>query len=189
MRKYIVMAAAAVVACAAAAPARAQDGFALKGHFVFNKSNVDDARDSGFEDVPSADGFSVGAEYVLPVGIGVGVTAYTEGKATEVNTETTGFSVVAEANYFAKIPLFPVRPYVGVHAGIGRYTIEDVSSGSTRPKIEDDRTQLGFQLGARLQLTNTVGIDAQYRRVSDSAGESQSPDLERSQFLVGITLF
>ncbi len=34
-----------------------------------------------------------------------------------------------------------------------------------------------------------IGIDGQFRRVSDSASEEQSPDLERNQFLIGITVF
>jgi opacity protein-like surface antigen len=188
MRKT-TFALAALAAFAAAPALHAQSGFALKGHYVFNESNVQDSRESGFNDVPSPDGFSIGAEYVLPFGIGVGVSAYTEGKATDVNTETTSFSVLAEANYFARIPVLPIRPYAGVHAGIGRYTIEDVRSGATSPKIEDNRTQLGFQLGLRLQLTDMIGVDGQYRHVSDSASKTQSPDLERNQFVVGVTLF
>ena len=189
MKKATFAIAAAALSLAAAAPVQAQSGFALKGSYVFNKSKVDDARSSGFDKVPSPDGFSVGAEYVLPFGIGIGATAYTESKATEVNTQTTGFAVVAEANYFARIPVIPIRPYVGVHAGVGRYTIEDVTSGSTSPEIKDSRTQLGYQAGLRWQLTSMVGIDAQYRHVSDAASKDQSPDLERNQVLVGVTLF
>jgi hypothetical protein len=166
---------------------QAQSGFALKGHYVFNESKVQDSRESGFEDIPSADGFSIGAEYVLPMGIGVGVSAYTEGKATEFDTETSSFGVLAEANYFFKLPIVPVSPYAGVHAGLGRYTIESVDDDT--PRIRDNRTQLGFQLGVRVQATKTIGIDGQFRRVSDSASEEQSPDLERNQFLIGVTLF
>jgi opacity protein-like surface antigen len=187
--KNTTFALAALAAFAAAPALHAQSGFALKGSYVFNQSKVDDSRSSGFNDVPSPDGFSIGAEYVLPMGLGVGVSAYTEGKATDVNAQTTAFSVIGEANYFFKLPVVPVRPYVGVHAGLGRYTIEDVRSGSTSPKIEDSRTQLGYQAGVRLQLTPLIGVDGQYRHVSDSSSESQSPDLERNQFMLGITLF
>ena len=187
--KKTTFAVAALAAFAAAPALHAQSGFALKGSYVFNESSVQDSRSSGFQDVPSPDGFSLGAEYVLPMGMGVGVSAYTEGKATDVNAQTTGFSVLGEVNYFAKLPVIPVRPYAGVSAGLGRYTIEDVRSGSTSPKIEDSRTQLGFQLGLRLQLTSLIGVDGQYRHVSDSASKNQSPDLERNQFLLGITLF
>jgi hypothetical protein len=189
MRKATI-ALAALAAFAGASTLAAQSGPALKAHYVFNESNVQDSRESGFNDVPSPDGFSIGAEYVLPFGIGVGVSAYTEGKATDVNTETTSFSVLAEANYFARIPVLPIRPYAGVHAGIGRYTIEDVSGGTADPpRIRDSRTQLGYQLGVRWQVSPLVGIDGQFRHVSDSASEEQSPDLERNQFLIGITLF
>jgi opacity protein-like surface antigen len=187
--KNTTFALAALAALASAPALHAQSGFALKAHYVFNQSNVNDARSSGFSDVPSPDGFNVGAEYVLPMGLGVGVSAYTEGKATDVNAQTTAFSVIGEANYFFKLPIVPVRPYVGVSAGLGRYTIEDVRSGSTAPKVQDSRTQLGFQGGLRLQLTPMIGVDGQYRHVSDSASKSQSPDLERNQFMLGVTLF
>jgi hypothetical protein len=184
-----MFAVAALAAFGGASALRAQSGPALKAHYVFNQSKVDDARGSGFNDVPSPDGFSVGAEFVLPMGIGIGATAYTEGKATDVDTRTSSFAVVAEANYFLKLPVVPLRPYAGVHAGVGRYTIEDVSSGSASPAIKDNRTQLGYQVGVRWQLTSMVGLDGQFRHVSDSASEDQSPDLERNQFLFGITLF
>jgi opacity protein-like surface antigen len=187
--KKLSFALAALAAFAAAPALNAQNGFALKAGYVFNKSNVDDARSSGFDEVPSPDGFSVGAEYVLPMGIGIGATAYAEGSASNVDAKTTAFSVLAEANYFAKLPVIPIRPYVGVHAGIGRYTIEDVQAGPSTPEIKDSRTQLGFQVGARWQVTSMFGVDAQYRHVSDQASKDQSPDLERNQFVVGVTLF
>lgn len=187
--KKTTFALAALAAFAVAPALSAQDGFALKAGYVFNQSKIDDARSSGFESVPSPDGFSVGAEYVLPMGIGIGATAYTEGSARNVDAKTTSFAVLAEANYFAKLPIIPIRPYVGVHAGVGRYTIEDVQGGPTNPEIKDSRTQLGFQLGARWQVTQMFGVDAQYRHVSDQASKDQSPDLERNQFVVGVTLF
>jgi hypothetical protein len=188
--KKATFALAALAAFAAAPALHAQSGFALKGGYVFNKSKVDDARSSGFESVPSPDGFSVGAEYVLPMGIGVGASAYAEGSATSIDAKSTSFAVLAEANYFAKLPVIPIRPYVGVHAGVGHYTIQDIESGPTNgPEIKDSRTELGFQLGARWQLTSMFGVDAQYRHMSDQASKDQSPSLERNQFVVGVTLF
>jgi opacity protein-like surface antigen len=178
---------AALAALLAAPALQAQQGPALKAHFVFNQSKVDDARSSGFNDVPSPDGFSVGAEYVLPMGIGIGASAYAEGSAREVDTKSTNFTVVAEANYFLTIPMLPVRPYAGIHAGVGRYTIDNVSNAT--PRIEDSRTELGYQAGVRLQLTPMLGLDGQYRHMSDSSSDEQSPKLERNQFLLGITLF
>ena len=185
MRKlFSFLAAAALVA--AAAPLQAQSGFALKGHFVINESEAEDADTD--DRVPSPNGFSVGAEYVLPMGLGVGVTAYAEGKATEFDRETSSFFVLAEANYFLDLPILPISPYAGIHAGLGSYTIDTVDDN--QPEIEDrGRTQLGWQLGARWQVNSLLGVDAQYRRVSDSASENQSPDLERNQFLIGVTLF
>lgn len=183
MRRLIPLLAAA--ALAAAAPASAQSGFALKGHFLLNESTAQDAREN--DELPSEDGFSIGAEYILPFKVGVGVSAYANGRAREADLETQSFGVLAEANYFFDLPIIPITPYAGVHAGLGRFTYEDI--GSADPEIEDSRTQLGFQLGLRWQLTSLLGLDAQYRRVSDSASDSQSPDLERNQVLLGITLF
>jgi hypothetical protein len=176
---------AALVGAAAATPAVAQSGLALKGHLLFNETNAREAE--GDRRIPAEDGFSIGAEYVLPFGVGVGLTAYSEGKATESELETQRFGVLAEANYFFRLPVLPLRPYVGVHAGLGEYSYDDLSDAD--PEIEDSRTELGYQAGVRWQVTPLLGVDAQYRHVSDSAGESQSPELERNQVLIGITLF
>lgn len=183
MRKSIPLLVAAALALTAGT-AQAQSGFALKGHYLFNASDADE------DQTPAADGFSVGAELVLPFNLGVGVSAYTTGSARDVDEEATAFGVLAEANYFIDLPLLPVTPYVGVHGGLGQYTIEDVSGGNAEePEFEDSRTQLGWQVGARFQLNSLLGLDAQYRRVSESASESQGGDLERNQFLLGVTIF
>jgi opacity protein-like surface antigen len=183
MRKTIPLLAAGMLALTAGS-AQAQSGFALKGHYLFNASDADE------DQTPAADGFSVGAELVLPFGLGVGVSGYTTGSARDVDTEASAFGVLAEANYFIDVPLLPVTPYVGVHGGLGQYTIQEVSSGGAREaEFQDSRTQLGWQVGARMQLSPLLGLDAQYRRVSESAAESQGGDLERNQFLVGITVF
>lgn len=181
MKKTMALLVAAALATSAGS-ARAQQGFALKGHYLFNASDVKNE-----EQTPAADGFSVGAEYVLPLGIGVGVSAYTTGKVTEFERESTSFGVLAEANYFVDLPLIPVTPYVGVHGGLGQYTVDEVSDAD--PEFKDDRTQLGFQVGARMQLGQTLGVDAQYRRVSEFGAKTQGGELERNQILVGITLF
>jgi hypothetical protein len=183
MKRYLFV--SLLVTAAAALPSRAQSGVALKGHVLFNETNAREAEQD--RRVPVSDGFSLGVEYVLPMGIGVGVTAYAEGKATESDLETQRFGVLAEANYFARIPVIPIRPYVGVHAGLGQFSYDDLDTAD--PEIEDSRTELGFQVGLRWQVTPMIGLDAQYRRVSDSAGDSQSPELERNQVLVGVTVF
>ncbi|HEU0079020.1 MAG TPA: outer membrane beta-barrel protein, partial [Longimicrobiaceae bacterium] len=168
-----------------AAGAHAQQGFALKGHYIFNSSSVNEER---ADTLPDASGVSIGAEFVLPLGIGVGVSGYAAGGATDQDVETSALTVLAEANYFLNLPLLPVSPYAGVHAGLGRFSKEDLNDPQA-PDIEDTRTQLGFQVGVRVQLGSMLGLDAQYRRVSTSAAENQGGDLERNQYLVGVTLF
>jgi opacity protein-like surface antigen len=183
MRKIVPLLVAGALALTAGT-AQAQSGFALKGHYLFNASDAEE------DQTPAADGFSVGAEFVLPLSVGVGVTAYTTGSARDVDDEASAFGVLAEANYFIDLPLLPVTPYVGVHGGLGQYTIKDVTGGDPDdPEFEDSRTQLGWQVGARLQLSDLLGLDAQYRRVSESAAESQGGDLERNQILIGVTVF
>lgn len=174
----------AVLLLGCAAGAQAQQGFALKGHYIFNSSAVAERGDT----LPDADGVSIGAELVLPLGIGVGVSGYTSGGVTEQDVETSSLTVLAEANYFLNLPLLPVSPYAGVHAGLGRFSKEDLDDPQA-PEIEDTRTQLGFQVGVRVQLNSLLGLDAQYRRVSTSASENQDGRLERNQYLVGVTLF
>ncbi|HWK89788.1 MAG TPA: hypothetical protein VNP72_07325, partial [Longimicrobium sp.] len=70
---------------------------------------------------------------------------------------------------------------------LGRYTVDELDDAD--PSFEDSRSQLGWQIGARLQVNPMIGIDAQYRRVSESAAQAQGGDLERDQILLGITLF
>lgn len=169
----------------AASPAAAQSGFALKGHFVYNGA----ARSAVEADtLPQSNGFSVGAELVLPLGIGVGVSGYAANGTSDFDVETSSLVVLAEANYFLNLPLLPVSPYAGVHAGLGRYTRE-TADDLDDAEIRDDRTQLGYQLGVRVQLNSLLGLDAQYRRVSVSAAEDQDEGLDRNQYLVGVTLF
>jgi hypothetical protein len=182
MRKLFPLLVAGAVALTAQT-AQAQSGFALKGHYLFNASDAED------DQTPAADGFSIGAEFVLPFSLGVGVSAYATGDARNVDTEASAFGLLAEANYFIDLPLLPITPYVGVHGGLGQYTISELSGGEANPELEDSRTQLGWQVGARLQLSPMFGIDAQYRRVSESAAESQGGDLERNQILLGVTVF
>lgn len=168
---------------ASAAPAAAQSGFALKGHYVYNRAAVDDARS-----VPAENGFGIGAEIVLPFGIGVGVSGYSSGKVSDFDTETSSVSVLAEANYFLKLPILPVAPYAGVHAGLGRYSRTDLQS-SSEPELEDNAAQLGYQAGLRFQPTSLIGVDLQYRRVSESLFREQDSRFSRNQVLLGVTLF
>ena len=169
----------------AATTALAQSGFALKGHYIFNETTASDAREE--QVIPGNDGIGLGAEIVLPFGLGVGVTGYTAGGTQDVDFETTELTVLGEANYFLNLPVLRISPYVGIHAGLGTLSRDDPPAEF---EIEDkSRTQWGYQLGARLQLNSFLGIDAQWRRMSTSAAEGQDNALERNQVLLGVTLF
>lgn len=165
---------------AAAAPAAAQSGFALKGHYIYNRSLVDAG-----QRLPAATGLGLGAEVVLPFGLGLGAGAYTAGRASELDDATTVVGLV-EANYFFRLPL-ALSPYVGVHAGLGSYSRGDNVLDETR--LRDNRRQLGYQFGLRFQPVSVLGFDAQYRRVSEWANSAQDTRFERGQVLLGITLF
>lgn len=169
---------------ASAAPAAAQSGFALKGGLVFNEGTVNEARAD--EQIPQSNGFHVGLEYVLPLGIGVGVSGYTVGAPEDFDTGEGALNFLAEANYFFKLPILPIAPYAGVHVGLGTYSLGEVADG---PEPEVDFGDLGYQVGVRIQPTRLIGIDAQYRRVSGSLAENQEASFESDQFVVGITLF
>jgi hypothetical protein len=167
---------------ALAAPAVAQSGFALKAGYIYNR-----AKASGTNQSSAANGFTLGAEYVLPLGLGVGLSAYTGGRVREFDVETSNINVVAEANYFLKLPIIPITPYAGVHAGMGRYSRADEASPGLRP--EDNLLQLGYQAGLRFNLLPGFGIDTQYRRVSSSLASTQMPQLTRNQVVIGVALF
>ncbi len=181
----VIAAAALVVAPLIPSAAQAQSGFALKGHYIINSSAADDAREA--RQLPDADAFGLGVEYVLPLGIGVGVSGYTA-SSDEGQIENREFTILAEANYFFNIPLVPVSPYLGLHAGLGVLDQDNVSDPDLRLQ-DKNRSQLGFQLGVRVQLSELLGLDAQWRRMSTSADANQDSRLERNQVLLGVTLF
>lgn len=183
---HLVFAAAAlIVAGLIPSVGHAQSGFALKGHYIVNSSSADDAREA--RQLPDADAFGLGVEYVLPLGIGVGVSGYTA-SSEEGPVENREFTILAEANYFFDIPLIPVSPYLGLHAGLGVLDQDNVSDPDLRLQ-DKNRSQLGYQLGVRVQLNELLGLDAQWRRMSTSADANQSSRLERNQVLLGVTLF
>ena len=176
----------AALGVAAAAPATAQSGFALKGHYIINASDAQQAREDRV--FPEDDGLGLGLEFVLPFGLGVGVSGYTADEAGELDTKTTELTLLAEANYFVKIPLFPVSPYVGLHGGLGLLS-GDVLDDPQLELQDKTRSTVGFQVGVRFQPTSLIGLDAQWRRMSTSAAEGQDDSLERNQVLIGVTLF
>lgn len=187
MKKAVfLLALAAATTGALSAPAAAQSGFALKGHYIFNATSAEAARED--RQIPNADALSLGAEFVLPFGLGIGISGYTADDVDELDRETTELTVLGEANYFISFPLLPVSPYVGVHAGLGMLSGDNITS--TDLEIRDrTRSQVGYQLGVRLQPTRLIGVDAQWRRMSTSAASGQDGSLERNQVLVGITVF
>lgn len=182
MRRSLIVLAALVIAVARGGVAEAQSGFALKGSLLFNSSDVE-GTETDYED---SSGFNIGAEYVLPLGIGIGVSGYTAGSPEDFNFSEGSLIVLGEANYFINIPLLPVSPYVGAHVGLGTVELGDLEN---TPRPEADFDDLGFQVGVRFQPLPMLGIDAQYRRVSGSLAEIQDSEFESNQFLIGITLF
>lgn len=186
-RTALLVLAAAALSAAGVRQAQAQSGFALKGHFIVNSSNADEARAN--RDIPVADGFDLGAEFILPFGVGLGVTGYTaKENDSSISAKTSEFTVLAEANYFLRLPVIPIAPYAGVHAGLGKLSRDNVSNPDLA--IQDKtRSQLGYQLGLRFQASPMVGVDAQWRHMSTSTAADQDGRFERNQVLLGITLF
>ncbi len=165
------------------APAAAQSGFALKGHYLYNSSAA-----GGIRSQPSAsNGVGIGVELVLPLGVGVGVSAYRARGGVEPGEEAGTTVFLAEANYFLRLPL-GLSPYVGVHAGLDTRLRRDPEDPG-RGFFKDSRSQLGYQAGLRLQPISLIGLDLQYRRMSTSAALDQGTRLERGQVLIGVTLF
>ena len=185
-RTAFVLLLGAGIAGLAAAPAAAQSGFALKGHYIVNASDAQEAREQRV--FPDDDGLGLGLEFVLPFGLGVGVSGYTADEAGELDTETTELTLLAEANYFVKFPLLPVSPYVGLHGGLG-FLSGDVIDNPNLELQDKTRSTVGFQVGVRFQPTSLIGLDAQWRRMSTSAAEGQDDGLDRNQVLLGVTLF
>jgi hypothetical protein len=173
----------AALVLAAAAPAVAQQGFALKGGLVFNKQSVEGVTRP--QDVPAANGFGVGVEYVLPGGLGLGVSGYTAGTPKDFSTSEGTVNFLAEANYFLRLPLLPVAPYAGLNMGLGSSTLGDAPDLRPEARFGD----VGYQIGVRFQLIPMVGLDAQYRRVRGKVANAQDASFDANQVLVGVTLF
>lgn len=176
--------AAAALALIAATPAAAQQGFALKGGAVFNSSTVED-RETNLR-LADAAGWHIGAEYVLPLGIGIGISGYTSGSPDDFDTSSGSLVMLAEANYFFNLPILPISPYLGVHTGLGSYRLDDVRD-RVRPEV--DFGDFGYQVGVRFQPIAILGLDLQLRNVSGSLGGDQGGSFETRQVLLGVTVF
>jgi len=167
-----------------AAPVSGQSGFGLKVGGVFNSSTVEE-RETDLR-LADAAGWNLGIEYVSAGGLGLGLSGYTTGSPTHFDRDRGSFVVLADANYFLRIPLLPIAPYAGVHMGLGTYRLEDVQDG-VRPRVGwRDR---GHQYGVRFQPMSILGIDAQIRRVSGSLADQQDRSFETRQVVLGVTLF
>ena len=175
----------ALIAAVSAAPAAAQSGFALKGGLVFNSSDVEGDRSD--LDLSDAAGFHVGAEYLLPLGVAVGISGYTAGAPGDFSVSEGSLLVLGDANYFMDFPILPITPYAGLHVGLGTFELSDFEQGTARPEV--DFGDLGWQIGLRFQPMPILGIDAQYRRVSGSLRGEQDTSFETNQFLIGVTVF
>lgn len=162
--------------------AAAQAGFSLKANSIFNRQA------DGREGIPTAAGLGIGAELVLPGGLGVGVSAYSGGALNSLHRDASSTLVLGEANYFVPIPFLPLRPYAGIHAGLGSYRRSDLADAA-RPRLKDDISQLGYQVGLRVRLGSNLGLDGQLRRVSTWLSAEQDERFSREQVLIGITLF
>lgn len=164
--------------------AEAQKGLALKVGGVFNSSTLDG--DDRSPRLSEAAGWNVGAEYVLPGGLGVGVSGYTSGSPSAFDTSSGSLVMLGDITYFLRLPLLPIAPYVGVHVGLGTYRLEDIREG-VRPQVDfGDR---GYQYGVRFQPTALLGVDAQIRRVSGSLAGAQDTGFETRQVVLGVTIF
>lgn len=156
-------------------------GIKLRGNFHLNQSSASADLNQ------SENGYGAGLE-IIGHHIGIGLYGFTEGQTGSFSEDETAFSFVFEANYFYPIQRFRIAPYVGAHTGLGTYT-KDYFSEPKFPRPQDGFRDLGYQVGIRFKPIPVIGLDAQWRRQSNSTARSQGESLERNQFLVGITLF
>lgn len=172
-----------------AAPAAAQTGLGLKAHLVYNASTARTFQDD--RDRTSAGdfvGFNLGAEYLLPFGVAVGVSGYASGDPRDTDRATV-FMVLAEANYHVELPMLPITPFAGAHIGLGTFSW-DVRDEALNGDFGDlDRARLGWQLGLRVRLLRGLAVEGQYRRLSARAESSLNPGFEADQVLLGVRLF
>src|SRR5690606_4989182 len=112
------------------------------------------------------------------------LTGYTSGRVSEFDPETAVVVLLAEANYFLRMRALRLAPYLGVHTGLGPYR----KGASAVPSLHDNLSELGYQVGDRLQPWGSIGFDAQVRWMSDAATRAQGNAFERTQVLLGITI-
>jgi opacity protein-like surface antigen len=192
MKRFVVgvLALALTAPILAPVPAAAQSGFGLKAHLVYNASTAQTFRDEPDSSLGSDfAGFNLGAEYMLPMGLGLGLTGTASGDPRDTDRATV-FMVLAEANYYLDIPVLPVRPFLGAHIGLGSWSWDVRDELVGEDGFSDlERAKLGWQLGVRVGLPGPLSIEAMYRRMSASAKQAQDPGFEADQVLLGVRLF
>lgn len=195
LKKVLSVSAIAVLVILGAHPLEAQEassgsgsfhsGLKLKGSYVYNRSSLDTEQKKLTE--PSA-GWNAGLE-IVGESFGFGLTGFTAGEFADFQADSTSFIVLAEVNYYAPVKVLRLAPYAGVHTGLGTYTTAYFSD-PTMPKLQDRSPgSIGFQFGARWQPVSLGSVDVQWRRLSTSAAEAQGSGFERTQVLLGVTLF
>jgi hypothetical protein len=160
-------------------------GLKFKGAHIYNRSSLDTEQRELTE---ANTGWSAGIE-IVGRHIGIGLTGFTAGTISEFAVDETTFVVLAEANYYVPIRVIRLAPYVGVHTGLGSYTSSYVDEPYLPSVSDRSPASLGLQFGARWQPIALGSIDVQWRRLSESAAQAQDRSFERSQILLGVTLF
>ena len=164
-------------------PSSFNSGVKVEGNLHFNRSSVDDI--SSVQQ-PEHD-YGLGIE-VVGNQVGLGLYGYSVGRVNSFNSDTKKVVMVAEANYYLPIPGIRIAPYLGVHTHLGTFD-RSFFDDPFFPGPKDGLSDLGYQIGVRFKPFSLVGVDAQWRRQSESAWEDQSGFLERNQVLVGVVLF
>jgi hypothetical protein len=189
MRVFAVVAMIALTATSVSAQSRGgnsgsfNSGFKLEGNLHFNRSTV-----SAIESVQQPEhAYGLGLEFVGGQ-LGGGLYGYSVGRINSFNADTTKVVLVGEVNYYLPIQGLRIAPYVGVHSHLGTFD-RSYFDDPFLPRPRDGLDDLGYQFGVRFKPFSFVGVDAQWRRQSESAWEDQSSFLERNQVLVGVVLF
>lgn len=181
---------AALVLLSAPERAAAQSGFGLKGHLVYNASTAQTFRDNPDTSLGSDfSGFSLAGEYLIPFGLGIGLSGTASGDPRDTDRATV-FMLLAEANYYLDLPVLPVQPFAGVHVGIGSWSWDvrdEVVGGDGFSDLE--RADFGWQVGVRITLFGPLSIEGMFRRMSASAEQEQDPGFESDQVLLGVRIF
>jgi len=169
-----------------AAPASAQTGFGLKAHLVYNASAAETFEDErSSRSVGDFVGLGLGAEYVLPFGLGLGVTGQASGDPRDTDRATV-LMVLAEANYHMNIPMLPITPFAGAHIGLRTFSSDARNEFLNGDRGDLDRARVGWQAGVRVQVVRRLSVEGMYRRLSARAESALDPGFEGGQVILGV---